>query len=76
MSAMNPRAWQFAHNMFAHPLMELTPEVVGNWLHDMTAERAFIAQESGQVATTFADVLNLIRAFFSDILQRLIDAFV
>jgi hypothetical protein len=38
------RVWRFIHNMLAHPLMELLPEKAGDWFHDWTANKAFIAQ--------------------------------
>jgi len=41
---MNARLWRFVHNVIAHPLMEVLPDKWGDWLHDSTAERAFIKQ--------------------------------
>ena len=41
---MSRRVWRFIHNVVAHPLMEILPESVGNWLHDETARLAFIEQ--------------------------------
>jgi hypothetical protein len=35
------RLWRFVHNVFAHPLMEVLPEKLGDRLHDATAARAF-----------------------------------
>ena len=42
--ACSRRFWRFVHNAIAHPLMEVLPERWGTWLHDTTAEKAFIAQ--------------------------------
>jgi len=42
---VSPRFWRFIHNVVAHPLMEVLPESIGNWLHDETGRRAFIEQE-------------------------------
>ena len=38
------RLWRFIHNVVAHPLMEILPMKWGDWLHDTTAEKAFIEQ--------------------------------
>lgn len=38
--------WRFVHNVIAHPLMEILPESAGDWLHDETARRAWIAQDA------------------------------
>lgn len=32
------RLWRFIHNVIAHPLMELLPTRLGDWLHDETAK--------------------------------------
>ena len=35
------RFWRVIHNVVAHPLMEVLPDRLGDWLHDMTAAKAF-----------------------------------
>lgn len=43
-------AWEFIHNVVAHPLLSLTfNSRAANWLHDVTAERAFgVAKEDAK----------------------------
>lgn len=35
------RLWKFVHNAIVHPLMEVLPEDLGDWLHNQTGEAAF-----------------------------------
>lgn len=35
------RFWRFIHNVVVHPMMEVLPERLGNYLHDTTAAKAF-----------------------------------
>jgi hypothetical protein len=37
----NKRIWRFIHNVIVHPMMEILPDDLGDWLHDETAALAF-----------------------------------
>lgn len=38
---MKARVWRFIHNVVVHPLMEVLPQRWGDYLHDVTGQKAF-----------------------------------
>lgn len=52
--------WRFVHNVVAHPLMEVLPKNLGQWLHDETMPRAFtpVHAPEGVVALLYTLVVQ------------------
>lgn len=42
---MKKRFWRIVHNVVSHPLLEILPERLGTWFHDVTANLAFEDEE-------------------------------